>query len=215
MRDDALDMRVTILGSTGRIGSLALDAARSAGHDVAILVRRAPDGDRPGVSSFIGSIDDPGAIRAAVAGSDAVIAALGPRSNDAAAERSLIAGMQTLIDAMHHERVDRIVTLSGAAVDIPGDRKPWLDRIASGVVRRAARHVVAAKQGEFDLLSVSSLAWTALRPAIVTDGAARGYRLSDTLRPGARVTRADVGRALVDVLDDEAQVGKAPFILPA
>lgn len=138
-----------------------------------------------------------------------------PRSNDAAAEGALISGRRTLVEAMDHEHVDRLVTLSAAAVDVPGDRKPWLDPIASSVVRRAARHVVAAKQGEFEVLSASSLAWTVSRPAIVTDGPARGYRLSETLRPGARVTRADVGRALVDVLDDRTQVGKAPFLLPA
>jgi nucleoside-diphosphate-sugar epimerase len=207
-------MRVTILGSTGRVGSLALEAARADGHEVVVLVRQAPAAEMPGVTTVVGAIDDAPAVRQALAGTTAVIAALGPRSNDAAAEHALVAGMRTLVEAMRAEHVDRIVTLSGAAVDVPGDRKPWLDRIASSVVRRAARHVVAAKQGEFDALSGSSLAWTALRPAIVTDGPARGYRLSDTLRPGARVTRADVGRALVDVLEDHAQVGKAPFVLP-
>jgi nucleoside-diphosphate-sugar epimerase len=207
-------MRVTILGSTGRVGSLALQAARADGHEVVVLVRQAPSAERPGVATIVGAIDDAARVREALTGSDAVIAALGPRSNDAEAERALIAGMRTLIEAMHDTDVQRIVTLSGAAVDVPGDRKPWLDRIASGIVRRAARHVVAAKQGEFDVLAASSLAWTALRPAIVTDGPARGYRLSDTLRPGARVTRADVGRALVDVLGDDASVGKAPFVIP-
>jgi nucleoside-diphosphate-sugar epimerase len=207
-------MRVTILGSTGRVGSLALEAARADGHEVVVLVRQAPAAEMPGVTTVVGAIDDAAAVRQALAGTTAVIAALGPRSNDAAAEHALVAGMRTLVEAMREEHVGRIVTLSGAAVDVPGDRKPWLDRIVSSVVRRAARHVVAAKQGEFDVLSVSSLAWTALRPAIVTDGPARGYRLSDTLRPGARVTRADVGRALVDVLEDQAQVGKAPFVLP-
>jgi nucleoside-diphosphate-sugar epimerase len=207
-------MRVTILGSTGRVGSLALEAARADGHEVVVLVRQAPAAEMPGVTTVVGAIDDAPAVRQALAGTTAVIAALGPRCNDAAAEHALVAGMRTLVEAMREEHVGRIVTLSGAAVDVPGDRKPWLDRIASSVVRRAARHVVAAKQGEFDALSGSSLAWTALRPAIVTDGPARGYRLSDTLRPGARVTRADVGRALVDVLEDQAQVGKAPFVLP-
>jgi hypothetical protein len=41
------------------------------------------------------------------------------------------------------------------------------------------------------VLAATSLAWTALRPPLVADGPARGYRLSETLRPGARVTRAD------------------------
>jgi hypothetical protein len=61
----------------------------------------------------------------------------------------------------------------------------------------------------------TDLAWTAVRPAIVTDGPARGYRLSLDLRPGARTTREDVGQALVDQLTDETFVRRAPFVLPA
>jgi len=48
----------------------------------------------------------------------------------------------------------------------------------------------------------------------VTDGDPRGYHLSERLRPGARVTRADVAAALVDQLDDRAFNRAAPFVLP-
>jgi nucleoside-diphosphate-sugar epimerase len=191
MRDDEVAMQLTILGSTGRIGRLALDAARADGHEVVVLVRRRPAAELPGIRTIVGAIDDVAAVREAVAGSGAVIAALGPRANDADAERAVVAGMHTLVQAMTDEGLDRVVVLSGAAVDVPGDRKPWLDRAASSIVRLAARHVVAAKQGEFEVLAATSLAWTALRPPLVADGSARGYRLSETLRPGARVTRAD------------------------
>jgi hypothetical protein len=77
-----------------------------------------------------------------------------------------------------------------------------------------ARHVVGAKQREFQVIAATDLDWTALRPAIVTDGEARGYRLSLQLRPGARTTRADVGQAMVDQLTDSAFVRQAPFVLP-
>jgi hypothetical protein len=82
------------------------------------------------------------------------------------------------------------------------------------VVRRFARHVVGAKQREYAVLSASGLEWTALRPPLVTDGVARGYRLELKLRPGARVRRADVGQALVDQLTGPGFERAAGFVLP-
>lgn len=208
-------MHVTILGATGRIGSLALADALAAGHDVTILTRGAapvPTGDR--VTVITGDIADVGAVRRTLEGSGAVLAALGPRSNDRDAELALERGMRNLVAAMADAGVSRLVALSGAGVDVPGDTKPVFDRVVSRFVRVAARHVVGAKQREFAVFAASDLAWTALRPAIVTDGEARGYRLSDHLSPGARVTRADVASALVDQLDDTSFVRRAPFVLP-
>lgn len=68
--------------------------------------------------------------------------------------------------------------------------------------------------GESARVAASDLAGTALRPPIVTGGEARGYQLSERLRPFARVTRADVARALVDQLVDRSFIRAAPFVLP-
>ena len=208
-------MRVTIIGATGRLGGLAMTAAMAAGHDVVAYVRRSPDTPFPaGVTTIVGALDDAAALQAAIGGSDAVIAAVGPRSNEPAAADALADGMRVLVTAMETAHVRRLVALSGAAVDVPGDHKPWLDRVASRVVRLVTRHVVEAKQREYDIFSASTLEWTALRPAIVTDGEARGYRLSEELKPGARVTRTDVAHALVDSLADDVFARRAPFVLP-
>ena len=209
-------MQVTLFGATGRIGSLVLADALAAGHDVTILTRGVPPvptDDR--VTAFTGDIANVAAVRRTVEGSEAVVAALGPRSNDRDAELALELGMRNLVAAMADAGVSRLVALSGAAVDVPGDKKPVIDRVVSRFVRVAARHVVGAKQREFAVFAASDLAWTALRPAIVTDGDARGYHLAEHLRAGARVTRADVAAAIVDQLDDLGFIRAAPFVLPA
>ena len=205
-------MRVLILGGTGRIGRLAVAAAVSSGHEVTAMARH-PWSD-PSVTFVVGDVRDPGALSRALASIDAVIAAVGPRSNTVEEELALEMGMRNLVAAAKASGLRRIVALSGAGVDVPDDRKPLLDRAASWFIRRAAEHVVGAKQREYEVLATSGLAWTALRPPLVTDGPARGYRLDFQLRPGARVTREDVGRALVDQLVDETFVQRAPFVLP-
>jgi putative NADH-flavin reductase len=207
-------MQVTILGASGRIGSLALAAGLAAGHDVVILSRRPPDDLRSAPTHVvIGGITDADAVRRAIAGSAAVIAAVGPRHNTAEDERALETGMHNVTRAMAEFGVTRLVALSGAAIDVAGDAKPLVDRAVSRIVRLAARHVVAAKQREFEVMAASDLDWTALRPPIVIDGDARGYRLTARMSPGARVTRADVAAALVDQLIDSAFVQRAPFVL--
>ncbi len=208
-------MQVTILGATGRIGSLAMTEALARGHDLIRLSRRPsiePSSER--VKAIFGDVADRDALDRAVTGSAADIAALGPRTNTLEDELALGLGMRNLVAAMEAQGVSRLIALSGAAVDVPGDAKPVIDRVASRIARLAARHVVGAKQREFDVFSASALAWTALRPPIVTDGDGRGYRLSERLSPGARVARADVAAAMVAQLDDDSFLRRAPFVLP-
>ena len=208
-------MQVTILGATGRIGSLVLANVLAGGHQVVALTRQTASLPGPvDVQTVNGDITDLEAVRLAVAGSAAVIAALGPRTNSLEDEVGLEQGMRNIVAAMQATGVTRLIALSGAAVDVPGDAKPIVDRVVSRIVRLAARHVVGAKQREFEVFSASGLAWTALRPALVSDGPARGYRLSEQLRPGARVTRADVATAMFDEIGDESFIRKAPFVLP-
>ncbi len=208
-------MRVVILGSTGRIGSLVLARCLASGHEPVVLVRdagRAPDDPR--VRAVVGDITNATSLEEAVSGAAAVIAAVGPRANAPEEAVALETGMRNLVPAMTQAGVGRLVALSGAGIDVPGDRKPLADRIASRVVRRLARYVVEAKQREFEVFSRSSLDWTAMRPPLVRDGPVRGYRLDPLLTPGARVTRADVADAIVDQLADTTFVRAAPFVLP-
>ena len=208
-------MRVLILGATGRVGSLALERALAADHAVVALVRN-PGALKAeaGLTVLGGDIADASVVGGAMRSVDAVIAALGSRGNTPENERALEAGMRTVVATMNDAGVRRLVALSGAGIDVPGDRKPWLDRVASVVVRQMARHVVGAKQREYDVFSAADIDWTALRPPLVTDGAPQGYRLDLRLKPGVRVRRADVATALVDQLTDNRFHRAAPFVLP-
>lgn len=209
-------MRVLILGATGRIGGLAVERALAADHDVVALVRDPTRMDaRPRLTIESGDIADAEAVRLALQGVDAVIAAVGPRSNTLENELALEAGMRNVVAAMTESGQRRLVALSGAGIDVPRDRKPMIDRLVSRIVRRLARHVVGAKQREYEIFAAADLDWTALRPPLVTDGPARGYRLDLRLKPGARVPREDVAAALVDQLIDRGFHRAAPFVLPA
>jgi putative NADH-flavin reductase len=212
-------MRFTVLGASGRIGQHAVAAALANGHEVTVLVR---DPVRLGavaerVRVVTGTVDDADAVDRAVAGADAVISAIGPDGNSPEQVVRLRTGMRATIAAMERHGVRRIVNLSGAGITAPGERKPILDRLVSGVVRRVARHVVAAKQAEYDELAASGLEWIAVRPAIVTDGERSAAYVTgpDALRPGARVSRADVGHLLAAEAERPSHVGHPGLFIRA
>ena len=181
-------MRIAVLGATGRIGRHVLEQALDAGHEVTVLVRDeaklGPLAERLRVVP--GTIGEPDAVDRAVMGADAVISAIGPDSNRPEQVERLRTGMRHTIDAMRRRGVRRIVNLSGAGITAPGERKPLLDRVATRVVRLLSGHVVAAKQAEYDELAATDLEWVAVRPGLVTDGERTGRYIAgpDALRPG-------------------------------
>ncbi len=212
-------MRLTILGGTGKIGRLVVEQALAAGHEVTVLARDprrlAAVAQRSGMRVVEGDVSDPDALAKAVDGANAVISALGPTGNAPDQVAKLREGMRNLIAAMDRHGVRRVVNLSGAAVDVPGDRKPLFDRVASRIVRILARYVVEAKQAEFEQLASSSLDWVAVRPPLVNDGPRTGrYRAGiDILRPGARISRADIADFMLAEAIEPTYIRQAPFIL--
>jgi hypothetical protein len=84
-----------------------------------------------------------------------------------------------------------------------------LDRVMTRIVGRFARHVVAAKQAEYDLLAASDAEWVAVRPALVTDDPLTGSYVAgpDALRPGARISRADVAHLMLREAEHPSHVG--------
>src|SRR2546425_7018097 len=76
------EMKLTIFAATGGIGRQVLEQAVTAGHDVTAVVRN-PNNVSAKVHIVKADLAaaDPAALESAVAGADAVISALGPRSS--------------------------------------------------------------------------------------------------------------------------------------
>jgi putative NADH-flavin reductase len=206
---------VVVLGATGRSGRLVVDEAAGRGWDVRAAIRPGTTAQRrPRVAPWPTDLEDPAAIDGLVSGADAVIAALGPRSNSRD-QVALFSGIaRRLVESMERRRVGRLVVLSGAGVSTPTDRRGPGDRAMRVFARTAARWVVAAKQAEKDVVATGDLAWTALRPPFVTDGPRTGRWTLAEAAPGvgARITRADVAAALLAQVTDERWVRQAPFL---
>lgn len=207
-------MRVLLFGASGDIGRHVRDMAHAAGHELILFTRDSgklePLRDREHV--IVGDIADGARVADAVSGVNAVVSGLGPTTNTADQVPLFEAFANTLVNSMTATGVKRLVTISGGAVATPGERKPLSGRIASGVVRLFVRHVVAAKQHEFNIIAASSLEWVAPRPPRVVDAPFTGvYRVGPSAR-GMTIGNADLAHFIVTQLTDTTYLRQAPYI---
>jgi putative NADH-flavin reductase len=209
-------MRLTIVAATGGIGHQLLRQAMAAGDDVTAVVRNPTKlrEDVRIVGADLGSAD-PEALGPAVAGADAVLSGLGPRSVSEAGIASL--GTQAIVQAMEATDVRRLVIVSAAPIGTvasPGRPEPpkhdpgdglFMRHLFSPMIKAAFRKPYADLALMEDIVRESGLDWTIVRPPRLTDKPLTGaYRTAygQNLRHGVLVSRADVAHLMLRVLDE-------------
>ena len=195
-------MNLLILGATGRTGGHMLATARAAGHHVTAFGRRSADGaDR----SITGRFEDD-AFAEAVRGADAVLSCLASANTDPVCSTVAAA-------ALRADPGLRYLTVAGAGVDRPEDRKGLPDKAIGVVMRLVVGRMLADRQREVDMLAASGARWTALRPPRLVDGRAAGRWRFAFDRPAATwIDRKDLAGAVLAAVGDDALSGRAPFV---
>jgi putative NADH-flavin reductase len=207
-------MKLTIVAATGGIGRQILEQAVAAGHDVTAVVRNPErlSADVRCVKADLAS-PDAAALEAAVAGADAVLSGLGPRSK---ADAGIAApGTRAVVASMKAAQVRRIVVISAAPIGTvasPGRPNPpkhdpgdgfFMRHVFSPMTKAALRTNYADLALMEDILRDSALDWTIIRPPRLTDKPPTGaYRVAygQNLKRGLFIPRADVAHLMLDVL---------------
>ncbi|WP_106400068.1 NAD(P)-dependent oxidoreductase [Actinocorallia populi] len=205
-------MKLTVFGATGGTGRLLVRQALEAGHHVTAVVRdpaRLPI-DHPALDAVVADVLDAASLRPALDGRDAALSALGPHGRkDTAGVCS--SAISAILEAMETAGVRRVVALSAQPVLRTGAGEPlWSRMTVRPLVRAVYRNVYADLDLMERRLTRSGSDWTVLRPPYLTDAPATGgYRSAvDANVPGS-MTRADLARALLDVLDEPATIRHA------
>jgi putative NADH-flavin reductase len=210
-REGVVAVRVAVLGATGATGRLLVDELVRRGHTVVALTR-SPQPDGPEAVSWVaGDARDPGALAALVRGADAVVSALGPRRGDSTLHREVA---PLLVTAMEEAGVRRFVGVSGAGIDVPGDRKSRRDRVISALVQRLGGQAVRDKALERQAWADSGLDWTLVRAPRLGDGPPTGQVEHSAHHSPRRtsIPRADLATFLVDLVARPDYVQQAPLV---
>jgi uncharacterized protein YbjT (DUF2867 family) len=204
-------MRLAVLGAAGRTGARVVAAALARGHEVRALVRGEPPASlqRSGVVIVRGDARQLASVASLVAGSDAVIAALGPsrRSIILAAE-----SMRHVVTACHRHGVGTIVALSGALVPLPDERRSLRQRLRWGLAQLLARPVTEDKLAERDALLASGLRWVLARPPRLRERPDASLAIRFDRPEVGHISRDALARFLLDQAESPTLAGRAPYV---
>jgi putative NADH-flavin reductase len=207
-------MNIAILGATGRTGRPLVLQALEAGHEVTAFVRdRSKLGlEHPKLRVVRGEIGDAAALESAIAGSAAVLSALGPVRGGP--KEIMTVAARSIVAAMQKTGVRRLVTLTGAGVDQPGDEPKAFNKFMSVMLNLFAKDILTDSREHARIVRASGLDWTIVRVPVLTDAPAKGvYRVGMVgIDDGARIPRADVATFMLRALEDRTQVGAAPVL---
>lgn len=202
-------MKIAVLGATGRTGQPLLAELQRRGHDLTVLLRDPSAFTATGCRIVEGSATDRAALADFVTGVDAVVSALGPTKKEADLHTRTA---EALVELLPEH--GRFVGISGAGIDVPGDKKGGRDKVVSFLIQKLGGAVVADKPREYEVFAASSLDWTLARPPRLQDGTGTGSYYSDAHVPGksSSIKRADLALFLADCVDDRLYVRQAPFV---
>lgn len=207
-------MRVAIFGATGRTGRHLLEQALAAGHEVRALVRdpaRTPVRHER-LAVVEGDVMDAARVEETVAGTDAVLVALGHTKTSPSDVQA--AGTRNILAAMRKHGVRRIVSLTGAGVPDPNDAPKLWNKAFSFLLKRLQPEVLEDAEKHAELIRGSDLDWVIVRGPRLTDAPGKGtVRVGYVGKgTGPSVPRADVARFMLEQLTSDAHLRDAPMV---
>jgi putative NADH-flavin reductase len=204
-------VQVAVLGATGATGRLLVDELVRQGHAVRALTRSRGSRGPDAVTWVVGDARDPAALGSLVGDAEAVVSALGPRRGDGTLHRDVT---PLLVAAMRAAGLRRFVGVSGAGIDVPGDRKSRRDRVISALLQRFGGQAVRDKALERQAWADSGLDWTLVRAPRLVDGPPTGRVEHSADRSPRRtsITRADLAAFLAGLVTRPDYVRQAPLV---
>jgi uncharacterized protein YbjT (DUF2867 family) len=198
-------VKVVIAGGHGKIALRLTRLLAARGDDVVGIVRN-PDhvddveqagGDATVLDLENASVDE---VAEVLEGADAVVFAAGAGPGSGAARKETVDKDASVLaaDAAEQAGVTRFVQVSAIGLDRADD--PDVDETFAVYLR--------AKAAADDHLTGTDLAWTIVRPGLLTDDPGTGKVTLGESVGGGVVTRDDVAAVLVAVLDHPETAGK-------
>ncbi len=208
-------MQITVFGASGKVGRLVVAEALKRRYDVVAFVHKHnPLVENEHLTVQTGDVARTADVMRALQGSEAVISCLGSWGQPG--RNVQVTAMDVIIPAMEAQGPTRIITLTGSGA-LPPDVVPSLgNKLFMKLLSPfPAGKVFHDGEQHMKLLAASSLDWTSLRSPIMKNDGDSGYTLDE--KPASafgRVPRSAVVMALVDQLDSQQFLQRAPVINP-
>lgn len=209
-------MKLAVLGATSPLGQELVKQAIVQGYSVRILSRREPKkGLFPNSVEIVqGDYFDKAAILETLQGTEAVLSVIGPPQHRKTSLKPNDFGqaMQQLIQVMNDLNIERIINVASAGTRWGNEPYGWGRKVVRFLLSFIAPIVIPSKEQELQALENSSLKWTTVRPPLIQTGMGGQLKASDQATQGIRVDQALLAHFLLQQLESNAWVRRAPFV---
>lgn len=210
-------MRLAIFGATGKTGMELVRQGLAQGHSLTCLVRNPATAKLPpAVIQIQGDVHDADAVANTIAGSEAVLSALGARS---VLESGLLdQAIANILAGMAKHGVRRLIVLGAAGTGLSsiGREQSFLNRIAFAFIATTLlKRPFEDQAAQEHRLEASDVDYTVVRPPRLTNRPHTGrYRIeADALPAMAKGTpQADVADFMLKQLTDDRFVRRGVYI---
>lgn len=207
---------IALLGGTGFVGGYLLREALAQGYPLRVLSRSSQTlaylDSR--ITVVEGDARDPAVLGELLDGADVVISAIGPSRAGGDSRSGLNSAVTSaLIPAMESAGIDRYLTVSGAAVVMPGDARNLTGWWMRQLVRLRYPGILKDRQDEHALLLQSELNWTLLRCPLIEGEDLKSSPQVSLRTPGGFYLRAgELAHFMLAQIDDPQYQRLGPFV---
>ncbi len=192
-------MKLAVLGATGLTGMEIIKQSLAGGHEITAVARNPTRlGEFQSKLRVVqGDVTDPKTVDDAVAGTEAVLSALGHAKGSP--PDLLSKSASNIVTSMRAHGIKRFVGLTNIAVKDAGDSPRLYHRFLRFLLNLTMSGMCKDTAAEARIISESRLEWTIVRAVILTDGPASGKYRIGMLDHGAgtRISRADVANFMI------------------
>jgi putative NADH-flavin reductase len=206
---------IAVIGGTGKAGTYLVKALLAQDYKLNMLIRnpeKATGLQNPQINIVIGTVQQPDAINAVLKGCTAVISTLGlgiPASEPGIFSQST----RNILLAMQQQHISRYLVITGLNVDTPSDHKGPETAAGTAWMKEHFPLSTADKQSEYSLLAESTVDWTMVRlPRIEQTDLLKEICISLEDCPGNRISASSLAHFLIEQVNAETYIRKAPFI---
>jgi putative NADH-flavin reductase len=208
-------MKITIFGATGKVGRHLVDQALERGDRVTAFVRdpsKLTTQRHERLKVVQGNVQNPKDVEQAVAGTDAVLSALGQTKTSS--KDVLTEGIKNIVAAMNKHGVRRLVSLTGAGVRDPKDQPKLVDRVIGSLLKLLQRDLLEDAVGAARVIQESDLDWVIVRAPVLNEAEKKGeYRVGYVGKEsGTRLSRADLAGFMLEQTTEDTYLHQAPMV---
>ncbi|KUG08888.1 NAD(P)-dependent oxidoreductase [Solirubrum puertoriconensis] len=205
---------IALFGASGKTGRQFLEQALAAGYRLKALVRdpaKLPL-QHANLEVITGDVLNATDVERTVAGSDVVVSLFGHVKGSP--EWLQTDGTRNIVQAMQQQGVRKIISLSGGGLPYQQDKPKLPDYLIRGIMKLVVPKVLNDAIRHAELLQASGLDWIIVRGPRLTDEPRRGqYRVGWVgVNASTKVGRADLAAFILQQVEDNAFVGKMPFV---